>query len=259
MKAGFLRWPLHARVGVFSGAAALTLFVLLATTGVATLVPVTLLAMSAVVPATALAYIIPKYDRKGIPFQTLTITFLMGGTVGVISAVITFQLGDLLTGGLLLIPIFAGLAEEPGKLLGTAWLWGNPRYDHAMDGLILGTVSGFGFAVFETAGYGFAALETGTLGRVLHVMVLRGLMSPFGHGLWSGILAAAFWQCHCNAGRAFRSRAFGVAAAWAVGLHALWNLGSTVGWGTWLFVTISASLSVREYQRLLAKNGYRPG
>jgi len=260
MKAGFLRWPLYARVGAVSGGVAATLFVLLATTGLPTLVPVTLLAMSAVVPATVLAYIIPKYDRKGISFQTLTLTFLDGGTVGVISAMLGFLLGDVLTGGLLLLPVFAGLAEEPAKLLGTAWLWGNPRYDHAMDGLILGTVSGFGFAVFETAGYGFTTLiATGDSGQLLQIMLLRGLTSPFGHGLWSGILAAAFWQCHCDVSRAVRSRAFGIAAAWAVGLHALWNLGGTWGAASWLLPVVSASLSVREYQRLLARNGYRPG
>src|SRR5262249_9412642 len=189
MKAGFLRWPLYARVGAVSGGVAATLFVLLATTGLPTLVPVTLLAMSAVVPATVLAYIIPKYDRKGISFQTLTLTFLAGWTVGGITAMLGFLLGDVLTGGLLLLPVFAGLAEEPAKLLGTAWLWGNPRYDHAMDGLILGTVSGFGFAVFETAGYGFTTLiATGDSGQLLQIMLLRGLTSPFGHGLWSGIL-----------------------------------------------------------------------
>ena len=258
--AKFLQWPLYVRVGAVVGSIAITLYILLATTHTPTLVPVTLLALSAVVPATVLAYIIPKYDRKGISFQTLTITFLAGGTVGVISAMITFLVGEKLTGGLLMLPVFAGLAEEPAKLLGTAWRWRSPRYDHPMDGLILGTVSGFGFAVFETAGYGFSALVGGGgMEGLLSVMVQRGLASPFGHGLWSGMLAAAFWECNCDFRREFRSKAFGVAAAWAIGMHALWNLGAVLHNGGWFLIILSASLTVQEYQRVLKRNGYRPG
>jgi len=256
--ARFLQWPLYVRVGALSASVAITQYILLTTTKTATLVPVTLLALSAVVPATVLAYIIPKYDRKGISFQTLTLTFLAGGTVGVISAMIAFELGSAVTGGLLMLPVFAGLAEEPAKLLGTAWRWRSPRYDHPMDGLILGTVSGFGFAVFETAGYGFTALlDEGGLKHLLEIMVMRGITSPFGHGLWSGILAAGFWQCNRDFRRAFRSPVFGMAALWAIGLHALWNLSATLQGGGWLLVLLSASLSLREYRRLLARNGYR--
>jgi RsiW-degrading membrane proteinase PrsW (M82 family) len=253
----FLQWPLFVRVGAVIGPIAATLYILLVTTHAPTLAPVTLLAMSAVVPAMVLAYIIPKYDRKGISFQTLTITFLAGGSVGVISAMFLYLLG----GKMFTVAFMAGLAEEPAKLLCTAWLWRNRRYDHPMDGLILGTVSGLGFAVFETAGYGFAALLTPEKGLqyLLEVMVIRGITSPFGHGLWSGILAAGFWQCNRDLKRAFTSKVFGMAALWAIGLHALWNFSEMFDNAGWLCLLASASLSVHEYRRLLLKNGYRPG
>jgi RsiW-degrading membrane proteinase PrsW (M82 family) len=201
---------------------------------------------------------VPRYDTTGISFQTLTITFLLGGTVGIISAMFGFLLKDMLLGGLLGGAMFAGLAEEPGKLLGTAWRWRHPAYDRPMDGLILGTVSGFGFAVFESAGYGFATLARGQgLEGVLTIMLIRGAASPFGHGLWSGILAAAFWQCGRDLRRAVRSRVFGIAALWAVGLHALWNAGATMKGFTFTCMILSAMLSVREYRRLLDRKGYR--
>jgi RsiW-degrading membrane proteinase PrsW (M82 family) len=225
---------------------------------VPTLVPVTLVAMSAVVPATAMCYLIEKYDKTGISFYTFAITFLAGGSVGIIAAVINAEVAGLLTGGLLLAPIFAGVAEEPAKLLATAWRWRHPSYDRPMDGLLIGTVSGFGFAVFETAGYGFTMLvaKEGGLADLLGLMLLRGATSPFGHGLWSGILAAAFWQCGRDLRRAVRSRTFGIAALWAVGLHGLWNASAVaaLGWGC---TVLSAILSVREYRRLLARKGYR--
>jgi protease PrsW len=252
------RLPLYQRVGLVAFAAAASLFVLLATTGAPTLVPVTLLAMSAVVPATAICFLIEKYDATGISFHTLTVTFLAGGTLGVISAVVGFEIGGLLTGGLLLVPVFAGILEEPAKLLATAWRWRHPSYDRPMDGLILGSVSGFGFAVLETAGYGFTALAEGRgLEGLLEIMVLRGLSSPFGHGLWSGILAAAFWQCGRDPRRAVRSPVFGAALAWAVGLHAVWNASVLVRHAGPGFVVLSASASVWQYRRLLARKGYR--
>ena len=146
-----------------------------------------------------------------------------------------------------------------------------------MDGLIIGTVAGFGFAVVETAGYGLCALLEGDslkmgLEGLLLTMVVRGLTSPFCHGLWTGILAAAFWQSGRSLKRAFRSKVFWVGAAWAVGLHALWNGSSmltepdahSVGCGTLLFIglgyalmLVTAALSVWQYRGLLLHNGYR--
>lgn len=254
----FLHWPLFVRVGVISLAIAVVLYLLLVATRAPTLVPVTLLAMSAVVPATLMCYLVEKYDQTGISFHTLAITFLAGGTVGIISAVLGFVVGGALTGGLLVLPVFAGLWEEPAKLLGTAWRWRHPKYDRPIDGLILGTVSGFGFAVLETAGYGFTALATHGLEGMLTILVLRGLTSPFGHGLWSGLVAAAFWQCNRDPRRAVRSRIFGIALLWAVGLHALWNLGAVLSGLGWGLVIASAVLSVRQYRELLARKGYRP-
>ena len=82
------RLPLAVRVGLIAFAVAATLYALLATTYNPNLVPVTLLAMSAVVPAAMMCYLVEKYDTTGISFFSLAVTFLAGGTVGVIAAVI---------------------------------------------------------------------------------------------------------------------------------------------------------------------------
>jgi RsiW-degrading membrane proteinase PrsW (M82 family) len=254
----FVSLALPLRVGAVTLAVATTLFILLVTTRNPNLVPVTLIAMSAVVPATMICFLVEKYDKTGISFHTLTITFLAGGTLGVISAMFGFIVGGLATGGLLILPIFAGVWEEPAKFLATSWRWRHPGYDRPMDGLIIGTVSGLGFAVFETAGYGFTFLiQEGDFGAVLRVLALRSLTSPFGHGLWSGIIAAAFWQCGRDLRRAVRERTFQIAVLWGVGLHALWNASATIpGFGIGC-VILSAILSVREYRKLLLNKGYR--
>ncbi len=267
----FAKLPLWIRTGAVAFAIAVVLFFLLAITRQATLVPITLLAMSAVVPAAVMCWVVEKYDRTGISFHTLALTFLAGGTIGVVGAMVVY----LLTG--ISFAVLAGLAEEPAKLLATSWRWRHPVYDRPMDGLIIGTVAGFGFAVVETAGYGLRALLQGDspglgLGGLLLTMVVRGLTSPFCHGLWTGILAAAFWQCGRNLKRAVRSKGFWIAVAWAVGLHALWNGSSMltesdadhfgcVQLGFVLFgyamMLVTAALSVWQYRRLLLHHGYR--
>ena len=248
----FAKLPAAARAGIASGAVAIVLYVLLASTGNPVLVPVTLIAMSSVIPATVICHLVTKHDRTGITFRTLAVTFLLGGTLGIIFTVLLGMIGGLLTLGLLNLAVFAGVLEEPAKLLGTMWRWRHPAYDRPMDGLILGTVSGLGFAVFETAGYGFTVLiQGGGTGGVLFIMVLRGLLSPFGHGLWSGIVAAAFWQCGRDVSRAFHSRIFFKALFIAIGLHALWNLGLF-----WIGLIASGTISARYYRKLLARKGY---
>ena len=152
---GFARLPLWVRTGSITFAVAVVMFVLLWVSQEATLVPVTLIAMSAVIPAAVICWVVEKYDRTGISFHTLALTFLAGGTIGVMGAMVVY----LLTG--ITFAVLAGLAEEPGKLLATSWRWRHPAYDRPMDGLILGTVAGFGFAVVETAGYGLRRLLQG--------------------------------------------------------------------------------------------------
>gem|GEM_PF-1219212 len=251
LSAMFGKWQRWQKVAVVTSAIALMLYGLEAATGNPNLVPVTLLAMSLVVPSAVIFFLVDRYDKTGISLRTLAITFLAGGTVGIIATVITAEASALVVGGLLLGPLFAGLYEEPAKLLATSWRWKHPVYDRPMDGLILGVVSGLGFAVFESAGYGLQALiEAGQAG-LLWVMVLRGATSPFGHGLWSGIVSAAFWQSGRDLRKAVKNRQFQIALLWAIGLHALWNGGYLPG------MIISGFLSVREFRRLLANRGYR--
>ncbi len=215
--------PPGLALGLVVLAIAAALFLLLVVTGNPNLVPVTLMAMSAVVPSVVATYVVRKHDQTGISFRTLAVTFLLGGSVGIVCTMLFGMLGAAFTAGLLALPLFAGLYEEPAKLIATAWRWKHPAYDRPMDGLIIGMLSGFGFAVFETAGYGFTNLMRGGLDPLLHVMVLRGILSPFGHGLWCGILSAAFWQAGRAIGPAFRDKRFRQTLLIVIALHALWN------------------------------------
>jgi len=68
------------------------------------------------------------------------------------------------------------------------------------DGMVLGATVGFGFAALESSGYALASLfvvQGGqlylSLTSVVITELIRGVLSPFGHGMWSAILGAAIF------------------------------------------------------------------
>ncbi|QDU93866.1 PrsW family glutamic-type intramembrane protease [Lignipirellula cremea] len=248
----------HWQVALVTGTLASLLLLMMVLTSNTKLAPISVLAASLVAPATLLTWLIDKYDKTGISLRTLAITFLLGGAIGFVATLVSAMFIGLLLGGLLLAPVFAGVFEEPAKLLATAWRWRHPAYDRPMDGLILGAASGFGFAVFETAGYFLETMLEDGVGVGIWVVVIRSLCSPFGHGLWTAIVCAAFWQSGRKLKTAVKDRRFQIAFGTAVGLHALWNLGASIGFlGLGLpFCIGSAYLSYQQFFKRLNNNGY---
>jgi hypothetical protein len=66
------------------------------------------------------------------------------------------------------------------------------RRDSEMDGLLLGAATGMRFAALESTGYAFTAFvaSRGHVGVSIVETILRGMLAPFGHGVWTAILAA---------------------------------------------------------------------
>ena len=132
-----------------------------------------------------------------------------------------------------------GLIEEAVKLA-ALWLlaWRLPRYS-MRDGMVLGATVGFGFAALESSGYAFNALFTMdglSLQNLVETEVLRGLLTPVGHGLWTAILGGVLFR---TAARTGRPRLTGALVGWylvVAGLHALWDASRPVAvWLTLLF------------------------
>lgn len=96
----------------------------------------------------------------------------------------------------------------------------------ARQGALLGAVVGAGFAAFESAGYAFNAMFTGqglNVGALLQTEVVRAVLTPLGHVLWTAVLGAAIFAASRD-GRHYRYT-FGVLGAY-VGvsvLHSLWD------------------------------------
>jgi hypothetical protein len=78
------------------------------------------------------------------------------------------------------------------------------------DGIVLGVSVGLGFAAFESAGYAFNALFTSnglSLLDVVETEVLRGILTPIGHGVWTGILGGTLFAAAAGYGKLRVTRA----------------------------------------------------
>ncbi len=123
-----------------------------------------------------------------------------------------------------------GLIEEGVKILAVIFLARHMHRVTTMDGLLLGAAVGMGFAAFESTGYAFTAflLSQGHVGASIAETVLRGLLTPFGHGIWTGILAAVLFRERRN--DRFRITGLVIVTYLFVSvLHGLWDgLPSTI-------------------------------
>jgi protease PrsW len=158
------------------------------------LVPTIVLLGSFLVPVTFVMWAFGRRDTGEITPSLLFSTFIAGGVLGVLGASV---LESYLLRPSPWLFIGVGLIEEAVKLAALALLTRHLQHKTMRDGIILGSAVGFGFAAFESAGYAFTALFTTrglSLLQVVETEVLRGLLAPVGHGLWTGILGGVLFS-----------------------------------------------------------------
>lgn len=156
---------------------------------------------------------------------------------GILLLLITLGIGNLISCGLLpnseILFLFgdsmAGPMEETAKVLAMVAVARASKYRYGLNGMLVGAAVGVGFSAFESMGYALnsftdntvaglvAAAETSKsleviraagvtagAGAMLDIVVVRGILSPFGHIVWSAIAGCALWRViH---GREFRWR-----------------------------------------------------
>jgi RsiW-degrading membrane proteinase PrsW (M82 family) len=171
-------------------------------TGNANLVPTVILLGSFLVPVTFVVFAFERHADQVLTTQRILIAFLYGGVLGVLGASILEAEFLKQPSGLAYVGV--GLIEEAVKL---AALWvvalRLPRYT-MRDGIVLGATVGLGFAALESAGYAFTALLTMqglSLQKLVETQVLRGVLTPVGHGLWTAILGGVLFRAAARTGR----------------------------------------------------------
>jgi len=221
------RIPHHRRawVRIFFGGVFLWLASVLVTfvTENSNLVPTVILVGSFLVPVTFVAYAFEHRASETLTEHTIFVAFVYGGILGVLGA--SLLEAAFLGQEPLLAYVGVGLIEE-GCKLAVLWFIARrlPEY-LTRDGVVLGAAVGFGFAAFETAGYAFNALFTIkglSLSNLVETQFLRGILTPLGHGLWTGILGGVLF----HAARRGRLRLSLSLALWYVLvslLHAFWD------------------------------------
>ena len=174
------------------------------------------------VPVTYVAFFYERRHLSQINMPTTARTFLYGGVVGVFSSAL---LEPLLIQELNFFSLFlVGLIEEFAKILGILLIARRSRHDRELDGLILGGAAGMGFASLESTGYAFTAFlgSQGSLSVTVGITLLRGFLSPVGHGTWTAILTGVLFR-ESEAGR-FRLNLRVLGAYLTVSLlHGLWD------------------------------------
>lgn len=166
-------------------------------TGNLIIVPTIVLLGSFLVPVTAVVWYLDHDPSPELSPRRIFSAFVIAGVVGVIAASLLEYY--LQTVGLLAV-IEVGLIEEFVKAVLVVFVaWGIRRF-YLRDGMVLGATVGFGFAALESSGYALVSLFVVhghrlflSLDAVVVTELIRGVLSPFGHGMWSAIVGGAIF------------------------------------------------------------------
>jgi len=170
-------------------------------TGNLNLYPTVILIGNFLVPVVFVGFLYDDQHISSLSLDTVETSFCIGGILGVLGASVLESLvlpvASNPTQGLSLGGAMAvGLIEEGCKIAVVAFLARRMIHTSQMDGLLLGGAVGMGFAALESTGYAFTALllSHGHISASIAATVIRGLLAPFGHGVWTGILGAVLFQ-----------------------------------------------------------------
>ncbi|GAA2155084.1 PrsW family intramembrane metalloprotease [Actinomadura napierensis] len=195
----------------------------------------------AILPIPALVALALTLDRlEPEPPRALLFAFMWGAGVAVFGALVLNTLGLLYV----TIPIFgevkghvvsatfgAPVIEESLKgavLIGMLWFRRN-EIDGFADGIIYAAMVGLGFAMMENITYYMRAFEDGGAQQLQAVFILRGLIAPLSHPLFTSMtgLGVAYAATH----RRGQLLAPAAGLIGAMILHGLWNGATTFGLG----------------------------
>lgn len=253
------RLPYWARVLIIGFVAWIAAILALLTTRDPTVVPTVILIGSFLMPVTFLTWVFERQHdtstaRDSAPTaltaRRVALAFLVSGIFGIsIAAVLeTYLLANhpwIFYGGVALI-------EELIKaVLIVIVARGLPRYLRR-DGMVLGAAVGFGFAAFESAGYAFNTIiqaHNVELSLIVETEAVRGLLTPFGHGLWTALVGGALF--YAAARNRNRFRITGNVAGWfvvAVVLHAVWDMAAGIS-AALTYLVSGQPISINDVER----------
>lgn len=203
-------------------------------TQVTTLVPSVIFVGSFLAPMTFATWIFERQQYSGANPEgepsalRPTVLFAAFFGAGLLGVSIAALIETLVLRHLPLQVWFAGVAvtEETTKIVLVVLIARTLKSYALRDGMVLGAFVGFGFAAFESAGYAFNTLikaDDSEIMSIVEIQLVRGLLTPVGHGLWTALLAGAIFAAAAKTGKLHMT--WGI-LGWAlvvIGLHFLWD------------------------------------
>src|SRR3982074_2949612 len=167
------------------------------------LLPTIVLLGSFLIPVTAVVWYLDHDPSPALSQRRIVAAFIVAGVLGALaSSLLEFW---LVYGPGVVGMIKVGLIEEFVKGAAIVLFALGLRSFGTRDGMVLGATVGFGFAALESSGYALASLfvvQGGhlylSLSSVVFTELIRGLLAPFGHGLWSAILGGVIFHAARN-------------------------------------------------------------
>jgi protease PrsW len=145
-----------------------------------------------VMPLATVIFFMEVNAPRNISIFLLTVLLFIGGVASMLMTLLISNNMEWLymvfeTSG-------AAVIEEPAKILILVLVVGKfVRYKWILNGLLLGSAVGAGFGAFESAGYAFDASRINDFSGMVDNIIVRGLLAPFMHVVWTANAAAALW------------------------------------------------------------------
>lgn len=190
------------------------------------LLPGLMMVGSFAIPISTLVLFMELNVRRNVSLYMVARLAFLGG---ILSLLLTSVIANLAGSGLLPNSEFlswmgasaAGPMEETAKVLAMVAVARAAKYRYKLNGLLVGAAVGVGFAAFESMGYALTFFTNGTIGgtietiatervkdldvakdmgvlqgadAMLNIVVVRGILSPLGHIVWSAIAGCALWR-----------------------------------------------------------------
>jgi RsiW-degrading membrane proteinase PrsW (M82 family) len=219
--------------------------VLTVLTGNPNLFPTMILLGNFLIPITFVIFLYERQHLSSITFPHLMLCLSYGGVLGICAAgfleplLLSYGRSDFLGTPSTIDPITAlkiGLIEEFVKGLVVVFMARNLRHTSELNGLLIGAAVGMGFAALESTGYAFSMFldAFAKVGKnpvdqeVVAIFVavgdtaLRSLLAPFGHAVWTALLAAVLFRE--SSSNRFRITGLVILTYFTVALlHGLWD------------------------------------
>lgn len=205
-----------------------------------------MLGIASIVPMTTLLLVWEMHVPRNISLLEIFKIVTAGGVLSIFVAIIGFNsVGDMSA-------VWAGLVEEPAKLVIIYYLLKKKNRAYILDGVLLGVAVGTGFAVFESVIYTMSAFaQGGELGGIIQALV-RAFSAIGGHGFYAGLYGGGLMMAKGRepvAVKDLASKDFLKYFILSIAFHAFHNMGIDLGlpkffggilWTEWIIEAIIA-------------------